>query len=100
MREVHEDDSIEVAAEKVGANVRKSVRKATAAVSDGADAVEDELAPTFTESLADAIRDIGDDPSDTAAIVADLVRAHPVAGTITIAATALVAHRLWAAFRR
>lgn len=100
MREVHDGDSIEVVADKVGANVRTGVRKATAALRNGADEVDDALSPTFTQSLADAIRDLRDDPQDAATITGNLLRTHPVAGSIAIAATALVAHRLWSALTR
>jgi hypothetical protein len=96
MSAVRADDSVEVAAEKIGADVERGARKINAAVREGAAAVDDALTPSFSTSVCNAARAIGDDPGDTPAIVHELLREHPVAGAVTMIATAIVVHRVWA----
>ena len=95
MSAVRADDSLEVAAEKIDAAIKKGARRANAAARDGAAAIDDALTPSFSTSLGNAVRAIGDDPADTPAIVRELFAEHPVAATVGVVAAAIVVHRVW-----
>ncbi len=100
MSAVRADDSVEVAAEKIGAEVKRGARKANAAIQNGAAAIDEALTPSFSASLGNAVRAIGDDPADAPAIIRELLREHPVAGTVALVASAVVVHRVWSRLAR
>ena len=90
-----DDETLEAVVDEATADIKRGARRASAAIADGADAIEEALRPKFTESLADFLDTVRNDPGDFVDASRVLLREHPLATGITIAASALVLRRIW-----